>query len=105
MLWEMDVFDVLGLCRPGDAAHQHLVAAAKDSLLQRIGRSPDAWSPAVLTMLQVTPRSPLARSCSQRVVAMAGPSAAGCLQCGEPASQPAPAHAACCQSSAGLDSC
>ena len=55
MLWEMDVFDLLGLCHPGDEAHQHLVTAAKDSLLMRIARNPAAWPTAVLTMLQASP--------------------------------------------------
>ena len=53
MLWEMDVWDVLGLCHPGDAAHQHLVTAAKESVLRRIAFNPAAWPKSVLTMLQV----------------------------------------------------
>ena len=53
MLWELDVFEVLGLCHPGDAAHQHLVDAAKQSMLLRIMDNTDAFPRPVLTMLQV----------------------------------------------------
>ena len=53
MLWELDVCDVLGLCHPGDAAHQHLVTAAKEGMLMRIHHNPGAFPSNVLTMLQV----------------------------------------------------